>query len=87
MPAGPQPMSSAKAPLRLTDDTGLVLELFPHVSPALEVLLAVPPVGLLADLLPALLVDALCIADGGSAVNQTQNFPFLCQQLSHHTLS
>lgn len=74
----------AKASLELTDDIGLVLESLLHVSPALDVLLAVPSVGLLADLLPALLVDALCISDGGPAVSQKQNCPFLCQQLSLH---
>lgn len=62
--------SRAKAPLRLTDDVGLVLQTGLHVPPALDILLAVPPVGLLADLLPALLVDALSIADGGSAASQ-----------------
>lgn len=81
MPAGLQPVSRAKALLRLTDDIGLVQEIFLCVSPALDVLLAVPPVGLLADLLPRLLVDALHISDGGSAVSQKQNFLFLCRQL------
>lgn len=81
------PASRAKALLRLTDDIGLVLEFFLHVPPALEVLFAVPPVGLLADLLPALLVDALRVSDGGSAVNQKQNFQFPCRQLSRLALS
>ena len=80
-------MSRAKALLRRTDDIGLVLEFFLHVPPALDVLLAVPPVGLLADLLPALLVDALRVPDGGSAVSQKQNFQFPCRQLSRLTLS
>lgn len=72
MPAQLQPVSRAQAPSRLTDGAVLVLELFLHVPPALEVLLAVPPVGLLADLLPALLVDALRVADGGSAESDTK---------------
>lgn len=87
MPAGLQPTSRAKVPLRLTDDIGLVLEIFLHLAPALDVLLAVPPVGLLADLLPALLVDALHISDGGSAASEKLNFQFPCQQLSRLTLS
>ena len=69
MPAGLQPVVQGKGPVRLTDDIGLFLEVFLHVPPALDVLLAVPPVGLLADLLPALLVDALRVSDGGSAVS------------------
>lgn len=72
-------------PLRLTDDIGLVLGICPHFPLVLGVLLAVPPVGLLADLLPALLVDALHISDGGSARSEKQNFQFSCWQLSHHT--
>lgn len=73
-------------PLRLTDDTGLVLGISPHVPLVLDVLPAVPPIGLLADFLPALLVDALRISDGGSARSEKQNFQFSCWQLSHHTL-
>lgn len=69
MPPGLQPMARAKALLRLTDDIGFVLEILLHVPPALDVLSAVPPVGFLADLLPSLLVDALCVPDGGSAVS------------------
>lgn len=87
MPAGLQPTSRAKALLRLTEDFGLVLQVFLHVPLALDVLLAVPSVGLLADQLPALLVDALRISDGGSAVSGKQNFQFPCRQLSHHALS
>lgn len=64
---GPCLQDFSRIPLRLTDDVGLVLEISLRVLPALDVLLAVPPVDLLADLLPALLVDALRIPDGGSA--------------------
>lgn len=73
-------------PLRLTDDIGLVLGISPRVPLVLDVFLAVPPVGLLADFLPALPVDALGISDGGSARSEKQNFQFSCWQLSHHTL-
>lgn len=73
-------------PPRLTDNIGLVLGISPHVPLVLDVLLAVPPIGLLADLLPALLVDALHISDGGSARSEKQNFQFSCWQLSHNTL-
>lgn len=73
--------------MRLTDDIGLVLGTSPPVPLVLDVLLAVPPVRLLADLLPALLVDALHISDGGSAKSEKQNFQFSCWQPSHHTLS
>lgn len=73
-------------PLRLTDDIGLVLGISPHIPLVLDVLPAVPPIGLLADFLPALLVDALRVSDGGSARSEKQNFQFSCWQLSHHTL-
>lgn len=77
---------SIPVPLRLTDDIGLVLGISLHLPVVLDVLLAVPPIGLLADLLPALPVDALHISDGGSARSEKQNFQFSCWQLSHHTL-
>lgn len=75
---------SIPVPLRLTDDIGLVLGISLHLPVVLDVLLAVPPIGLLADLLPALPVDALRISDGGSARSEKQNFQFSCWQLSHH---
>lgn len=68
-------MSRSRTLLRLTDDV-LVLQIAPHVPPVLHILLAVPPVGFLADLLPSLVVDALCIADGGSAASQKLNVLF-----------
>lgn len=49
--------------LKLTDGAGLVQETVLQILPALDVFLAVPPVHLLADLLPALVVDALSISD------------------------